>query len=145
MSEHLNQNGVHTKYLSVVTDNAMRNGKCASLLHKSRYGIMTNSDSDMPFACPRNTHTHTHTHTCVEALRRNAFPHAIIYTCLTNLHVQVTGEGEDKYLIATSEQPIAAYHRNLWMDPKELPKKYCGYSTCFRKEAGSHGRDTVST
>jgi len=56
---------------------------------------------------------------------------------------KVTGEGEDKYLIATSEQPIAAYHRNLWMDPKELPKKYCGLSTCFRKEVGSHGRDTL--
>lgn len=56
---------------------------------------------------------------------------------------KVSGEGEDKYLIATSEQPIAAWHRNLWIDPKDLPKKYCGYSTCFRKEVGSHGRDTL--
>jgi len=39
---------------------------------------------------------------------------------------KVSGEGEDKYLIATSEQPIAAYHRNTWMDAKELPKKMCG-------------------
>lgn len=49
---------------------------------------------------------------------------------------------EESYLIATSEQPIAAFHRGDWMDPTELPKKYCGVSTCFRQEVGSHGRDT---
>lgn len=54
-------------------------------------------------------------------------------------------EGEGKYLIATSEQPICAYHRNQWFDEKQLEKpiKYAGFSTCFRKEAGSHGRDTL--
>eukprot|EP00756_Hemistasia_phaeocysticola_P016152 Hpha_TRINITY_DN15460_c2_g15::TRINITY_DN15460_c2_g15_i1::g.176527::m.176527/K01875/SARS, serS; seryl-tRNA synthetase len=57
----------------------------------------------------------------------------------------VEGEGDGKYLIATSEQPICAYHRNQWFDVKELEKpiKYAGFSTCFRKEAGSHGRDTL--
>ncbi|XP_071818158.1 serine--tRNA ligase, cytoplasmic-like [Apostichopus japonicus] len=49
---------------------------------------------------------------------------------------------EEKYLIATSEQPIAAYHRNEWIPTSELPKKYGGLSTCFRQEVGSHGRDT---
>uniref|UniRef100_A0A7S2ZGZ4 serine--tRNA ligase n=3 Tax=Rhodosorus marinus TaxID=101924 RepID=A0A7S2ZGZ4_9RHOD len=49
----------------------------------------------------------------------------------------------EKYLIATSEQPIAAYHVDDWVDPRTLPRKYVGYSTCFRKEAGSHGRDTL--
>ena len=53
------------------------------------------------------------------------------------------GEGEDKYLIATSEQPLCAMHRHKWFEEKELPLKYVGYSTCFRKEAGSHGRDTL--
>jgi len=47
----------------------------------------------------------------------------------------------DKYLIATSEQPISCLHTNEWLLPNQLPIKYCGYSTCFRKEAGSHGRD----
>ncbi|KAL3906852.1 MAG: hypothetical protein SGPRY_010392, partial [Prymnesium sp.] len=56
---------------------------------------------------------------------------------------KVTGSGEDQYLIATSEQPICAYHANEWLDPKQLPIKYAGYSTCFRKEAGSHGRDQL--
>lgn len=52
-------------------------------------------------------------------------------------------EGDDKYLIATSEQPISCMHQGEWFaDAKELPKKYAGSSTCFRKEAGAHGRDT---
>lgn len=48
----------------------------------------------------------------------------------------------ESYLIATSEQPIAAFHRGEWMDTSELPKKYAGVSACFRQEVGSHGRDT---
>uniref|UniRef100_A0A0K0EEG0 serine--tRNA ligase n=1 Tax=Strongyloides stercoralis TaxID=6248 RepID=A0A0K0EEG0_STRER len=50
--------------------------------------------------------------------------------------------GDDKYLIATSEQPIAGFHKDEWLGPEDLPIKYAGYSTCFRQEAGSHGRDT---
>lgn len=56
---------------------------------------------------------------------------------------KVTGEGEDKYLIATAEQTLCTLHRKQWIEPKDLPMRYCGYSTCFRKEAGSHGRDTL--
>lgn len=47
----------------------------------------------------------------------------------------------DKYLIATSEQPISAYHRNETIYENDLSIKYCGISTCFRKEAGAHGKD----
>lgn len=57
---------------------------------------------------------------------------------------QVEGgdEGNDGlYLTATSEQPISAMHMKEWIAPDELPKRYAGVSTCFRKEAGSHGRD----
>jgi len=56
-------------------------------------------------------------------------------------HVSGTG-GEDFYLIATSEQPISAYHRDDWLERTQLPIRYAGSSTCFRKEAGSHGKDT---
>jgi seryl-tRNA synthetase len=52
-------------------------------------------------------------------------------------------EGEDLFLIATSEQTLAALHREEIIDEKTLPRKYCGISSCFRKEAGSHGRDTL--
>jgi seryl-tRNA synthetase len=56
---------------------------------------------------------------------------------------KVTGEGEDKYLIATSEQPLCVYHADEWIPEAELPRKFIGHSTCFRKEAGSHGRDQL--
>ncbi|KAK9762889.1 Cytosolic seryl-tRNA synthetase [Basidiobolus ranarum] len=57
---------------------------------------------------------------------------------------KVTGDGDDKYLIATSEQPISAFHAGEWFErpAEQLPLKYAGYSTCFRKEAGAHGKDT---
>lgn len=50
-------------------------------------------------------------------------------------------EDNTAYLIATSEQPISAMHADEWLKKSELPIKYCGYSSCFRKEAGSSGRD----
>ncbi|XP_069046545.1 serine--tRNA ligase, cytoplasmic [Lepisosteus oculatus] len=49
---------------------------------------------------------------------------------------------DEKYLIATSEQPIAAFLRDEWLKPEDLPLRYAGISTCFRQEVGSHGRDT---
>uniref|UniRef100_A0A3P8TUX3 Serine--tRNA ligase, cytoplasmic n=1 Tax=Amphiprion percula TaxID=161767 RepID=A0A3P8TUX3_AMPPE len=49
---------------------------------------------------------------------------------------------DEKYLIATSEQPIAAFLREEWLNPEDLPIRYAGFSTCFRQEVGSHGRDT---
>uniref|UniRef100_A0A8P4GMJ5 Serine--tRNA ligase, cytoplasmic n=1 Tax=Dicentrarchus labrax TaxID=13489 RepID=A0A8P4GMJ5_DICLA len=49
---------------------------------------------------------------------------------------------DEKYLIATSEQPIAAFLRDEWLKPEDLPVRYAGFSTCFRQEVGSHGRDT---
>ena len=52
-------------------------------------------------------------------------------------------EGEDLYMIATSEQTLAAYHYDEIIDPGKLPLKYAGISSCFRKEAGSHGKDTL--
>lgn len=52
-------------------------------------------------------------------------------------------ENEDLYLIATAEQTLAALHRNEIIDDEELPLRYAALSTCFRKEAGSHGKDTL--
>lgn len=51
-------------------------------------------------------------------------------------------ENENLYLIATSEQTIIAYHYNEVIPELELPLKYVGFSTNFRREAGSHGKDT---
>ena len=52
-------------------------------------------------------------------------------------------ENEDLYLIATAEQTLAALHRNEIIDDEQLPLRYAALSTCFRKEAGSHGKDTL--
>ncbi len=51
-------------------------------------------------------------------------------------------EGEDLYLIATSEHPLASMHMDEVLDGRLLPIKYAGVSPCFRKEAGAHGKDT---
>ena len=50
-------------------------------------------------------------------------------------------EGEDLYLIATSEHPLIALRKDEIIDEHELPIKICGVSACFRKELGAHGRD----
>ncbi len=52
-------------------------------------------------------------------------------------------QDEDLYMIATSEQTIAAFHYDEILDPESLPFKYAGVSSCFRREAGSHGKDTL--
>jgi len=51
-------------------------------------------------------------------------------------------EGEDLYLIPTSEHPIAAFASQLDINESDLPLRFVGISPCFRKEAGSHGKDT---
>jgi len=49
---------------------------------------------------------------------------------------------DDLWLSPTAEVPLTSFHRNEIIDPKLLPIKYVAYSPCFRREAGSYGRDT---
>jgi seryl-tRNA synthetase len=49
---------------------------------------------------------------------------------------------DDLFLIPTAEVPITNYHRDELLDEKDLPIFYCGYSPCFRREAGSYGKET---
>lgn len=51
-------------------------------------------------------------------------------------------EADDLYLVGTSEVALAGYHQGEILDLSEGPKRYCGWSSCFRREAGSHGKDT---
>ena len=51
-------------------------------------------------------------------------------------------EKDDFYLVGTSEVPLAAYHMDEIIDAKKLPLRYSGYSSCFRREAGTYGKDT---
>jgi seryl-tRNA synthetase len=56
------------------------------------------------------------------------------------VNIYVTRE-DDLYLVGTSEVSLAAYHLGEILDEPALPIRYCGYSTCFRREAGSYGKD----
>jgi seryl-tRNA synthetase len=51
-------------------------------------------------------------------------------------------EKDNLNLIGTSEVSLASYHSNEILEEYELPKKYVGYSNCFRREAGTYGKDT---
>jgi seryl-tRNA synthetase len=51
-------------------------------------------------------------------------------------------EKDDYYLVGTSEVPLAAFHMDEVLDGSKLPMRYAGYSSCFRREAGSYGKDT---
>ncbi|MEB3980932.1 serine--tRNA ligase [Mycobacterium sp. 663a-19] len=51
-------------------------------------------------------------------------------------------EADDLYLVGTSEVPLAGYHADEILDLSAGPLRYAGWSTCFRREAGSHGKDT---
>jgi len=49
---------------------------------------------------------------------------------------------DELFLAATSEISLAAYHADEILDPEQLPIRYAGFSSCFRREAGTHGKDT---
>jgi seryl-tRNA synthetase len=51
-------------------------------------------------------------------------------------------EADDMYLVGTSEVALAAYHSDEIIDAGKLPLRYAGWSSCYRREAGSYGRDT---
>ena len=50
---------------------------------------------------------------------------------------------DDLFLVGTSEVPLAALHTNEIINLEELPLRYAGFSTCFRREAGTYGKDTT--
>lgn len=52
-------------------------------------------------------------------------------------------EKDELFLVGTSEVPLAAYHGDELLDSDDLPIRYAGFSTCFRREAGTYGKDTA--
>ena len=73
-------------------------------------------------------------------IRRGAIEGAIAFQDFQDMIYKI--EGEDLYLIGTAEHALLAYHMNEILDGKDLPLLYAGISPCFRKEAGTHGKDT---
>src|SRR5919202_1909081 len=72
-------------------------------------------------------------------IRRDAMKGAVIMGDFEDVIYKV--EGDDLYLIGTSEHAIASMHMDEILDGKRLPIRYAGVSPCFRKEAGAHGKD----
>jgi seryl-tRNA synthetase len=72
-------------------------------------------------------------------INRNAMEGAIIAQDFEEVIYKI--EGEDLYLIGTSEHAVVSMYSDEIIDGKKLPLRYAGISTCFRKEAGAHGRD----
>ena len=73
-------------------------------------------------------------------LRREAISGAVAMSDFEDVIYKI--EGEDLYLIPTSEHGLLAQHMDEILDGTMLPLRYAGISPCFRKEAGAHGRDT---
>ncbi len=72
-------------------------------------------------------------------INRNSMKGAVIAEDFENVIYKV--EGEELFLIGTSEHAIAAMHSDEILDGTKLPIRYAGVSPCFRKEAGAHGKD----
>lgn len=109
----------------------------------SRFSILKNQLVMLEFALVRFA---------LEILQDEGFTSVIVPQLVnerTMLGAGYLSQGEDEiyktqddlYLIGTSEQAIAGMHQDEVLDEKDLPKKYAGFSTCFRREAGSYGKD----
>jgi seryl-tRNA synthetase len=72
-------------------------------------------------------------------IKRSSMEGAIIAEDFENVIYKI--DGEDLYLIGTSEHALAAMHSDEIIEGKDLPIRYAGVSPCFRKEAGAHGKD----
>ncbi len=72
-------------------------------------------------------------------IKRSSMEGAIIAEDFENVIYKI--DGEDLYLIGTSEHALVAMHSDEIIEGKDLPIRYAGVSTCFRKEAGAHGKD----
>lgn len=88
---------------------------------------------------------------CAKGYRLMEPPHIVTYEAMMGTGYFPGGEEmayhlderDDKFLIGTSEVPVAAYHMNETLTKDQLPKRYVGYSPCYRREAGSYGKDTT--
>lgn len=78
-------------------------------------------------------------------------PHIVNYEAMEGTSYFPGGEDQayhlddrdsDNYLIGTAEVPVCSYHKDEIFQEDELPKRYAGYSPCYRREAGTYGKDT---
>jgi seryl-tRNA synthetase len=90
----------------------------------------------------------------IQSARKNGFTPVIPPVLVNPAAMEGTGflgqaaenvyriESDDVYLVGTSEVPLAAMHMDEILSGDKLPMRYAGYSSCFRREAGTYGKDT---
>lgn len=120
--------------------------KNASVVAGTRFGYLKNEGALLEFALKQ---------LAFETLIKEGFvpvipPVLIKKEIMEGLGYTAMGEAEniysiaqdDLYLVGTSEQSIVPFHMNDTLKLSDLPRRYVGFSTCFRRESGSYGKDT---
>ncbi|PIS34704.1 MAG: serine--tRNA ligase [Parcubacteria group bacterium CG08_land_8_20_14_0_20_43_9] len=119
----------------------------AAKISGARFGILKNEAALMEFAL---------INMAMDALLKEGFTPIIPPTLIRPEMMQAMGyvdteedraeryflEKDNLYLVGTAEQALGPMHQGEIFDKDELPKRYMGFSSCFREEAGSYGKDT---
>jgi len=117
----------------------------AAKISGARFGLLKGAAVDLEFAIVNY---------CMESLKKEGFVPVVTPALVNEKTMFGTGflprgekdiykiERDDLYLVGTSEVPLAAMHMDEILKEDSLPLKYAGFSTCFRREAGTHGKDT---
>ncbi len=133
-------------YLTVAEDLGIIDIKRAAKVSGSRFGYLLGPAAQLEFALIQYAQS---------ILLRENFTMVIPPVMITSQNMAAMGylagaggnevyhlTEDDLYLVGTSEQSIGPMHRGETFDEQALPKRYLGFSTCFRREAGSYGKDT---
>jgi seryl-tRNA synthetase len=132
-------------YLKIAEDLDIIDTKRAAKVSGSRFGYLRGDSVLLEFALVQ---------LAIDTLTQEGFipvipPVMLNYKAMDGMGYLTRGgsevyhlERDDLYLVGTSEQSIGAMHMGEILDERDLPRRYVGFSTCFRREAGSYGKDT---
>jgi len=133
-------------YLTIAEGLGIIDVKRAAKVSGTRFGYLLGTMAQLEFAMLQY---------CQSILVKEGFtpviPPVLINEASMRAMGYLAGGGEDEtyhfekdglYLVGTSEQSIGPMHSGEVLPANELPKRYVSFSTCFRREAGSHGKDT---
>jgi len=132
-------------YLKIAEDLDIIDTKRAAKVSGSRFGYLRGDSVLLEFALVQ---------LAIDTLTQEGFipvipPVMLNYEAMDGMGYLTRGgsevyhlERDDLYLVGTSEQSIGAMHMGEILDERDLPRRYVGFSTCFRREAGSYGKDT---
>ncbi len=132
-------------YLKIAEDLDIIDTKRAAKVSGSRFGYLKGDSVLLEFALVR---------LAIDTLIKEGFipvipPVMLNYEAMDGMGYLTRGasevyyvEKDDLYLVGTSEQSLGAMHMGEILDERDLPRRYVAFSTCFRREAGSYGKDT---